>query len=254
MSTMKILVTGASSGIGRATAELLVKKGHHVLMAARRKDMLKAIAAETPQVVGEFSVGTLDVSDPKSVTKFVEKHGDWLKDLDVLVNNAGLALGRESLDKQSAEDVRTVIDTNVLGFFEVTRAILPFLVARKRGHLVNLGSIAAHAPYQGGAVYCATKAAVHVATEALRQDLAGTGVRVTTVAPGRVATDFSLVRFKGDERLAKKVYEGFRPLTAEDIAETIAWVIERPAHVNIQEVVVMPTDQPTSTTVVPLAP
>lgn len=250
---LKVLITGASSGIGQATAQQLVRKGHQVMIAARRVDKLKEIAANSPVVVGEFIVAELDVSKPESVKKFVATHKEWLEGVDVLVNNAGLALGRESLEKVASEEIHQMVETNVFGLLEVTRAVLPFMTKRKKGHVINLGSIAALRPYAGGTVYCATKAAVHAVTEALRQDLAGSGIRVSTIAPGRVAeTEFSSVRFKGDTEKAKKVYEGYRVVTASDVAETIAWVIERPANVNIQELVIMPTDQPTSTTVVPV--
>jgi NADP-dependent 3-hydroxy acid dehydrogenase YdfG len=211
------------------------------------------MAAETATVVGEFIVEELDIRNPDSIAQLVCKHQNWLKGLDVLVNNAGLALGRNSLQESAADELRTMVDTNILGLLEMTRATLPFMVARKKGHVVNLGSIAAITPYAGGTVYCATKAAVHAATLALRQDLAGTGVRVTTVAPGRVAeTEFSEVRYGGDKEKAKQVYQGYRVMTAQDVAETIAWIVERPAHVCVQEIVLMPTDQPNSTTVVPL--
>lgn len=250
---MKVLITGASSGIGQATALELVKKGHKVLIAARRADKLKEIASQSPSVVGEFLVGELDVSKPESIQKFIETHREWLQGVDVLINNAGLALGRDSLEKVSSAEIHEMIETNVFGLLEMTRVVLPFMVKKKSGHVINMGSIAALRPYAGGTVYCATKAAVHAATEALRQDLAGTGIRVSTVAPGRVAeTEFSVVRFKGDTEKAKKVYEGYRTVTSSDIAEAIAWVMERPAHINIQEVIIMPTDQPNATTVVPV--
>lgn len=253
MSAMKILITGASSGIGQATALQLVRKGHQVLIAARRVDKLKDTAAHSAAIVGEFIVAELDVTQPSSVERFVETHKDWLKSVDVLINNAGLALGRESLEDLPAEDIRRMVDTNVWGLLDVTRKILPFMKNRKSGHIVNLGSIAGRTAYPGGTVYCATKAAVHMITDALREDLAGQGIRVSTIAPGRVAeTEFSQIRFRGDHEKAKKVYEGYRLMTAQDVAETIAWVIERPAHVNVQELILMPTDQPNATTVVPV--
>jgi 3-hydroxy acid dehydrogenase/malonic semialdehyde reductase len=252
---MKILITGASSGIGQATALNLVRKGHQVMITARRRDKLQQIASETASVVGEFFVAELDVRKPESIQAFVEANREWLKSVDVLINNAGLAVGRESVEQIASQELRDMVDTNVLGLLEMTRLVLPFMIARRQGHIVNMGSIAAISPYAGGTVYCATKAAVHAVTEALRQDLAGTGVRVSTIAPGRVAeTEFSNVRLRGDATGAQKLYEGYRTVTADDVAETIAWVIERPAHVNIQEIVIMSTDQPTATTVVPVKP
>lgn len=254
MSSLRILITGASSGIGQATAVHLVQKGHQVLMTGRRAEKLKETAGAAPAVVGEFLVDTLDVSSQESVKAFVDKHASWLKKVDVLINNAGLALGRDSLDKVSATDLKQMIDTNVTGLLDMTRLVLPFMKARGTGHIVNMGSVAGPRPYAGGTVYCATKAAVHAATEALRMDLGGSGIRVTTIAPGRVSeTEFSEVRFRGDKAAAAKVYEGFESLTAHDVAETIAWVLERPAHVNIQEITLMSTDQVNSTTVVPRA-
>jgi NADP-dependent 3-hydroxy acid dehydrogenase YdfG len=251
MSAKRILITGASSGIGRAAALHLAQKGHHVLMAARRTDRLREIAESSPAIVGEFLVGELDVSSTESINKFFETHAKWLEGLDALVNNAGLALGREALQDYSLGDIETMIDTNVKGLLAMTHRALPLMIKRGKGDVVNLGSIAGRTPYAGGAVYCATKAAVHMITDALRIDVGGTGVRVSTVAPGRVETEFSLVRYKGNEEEAKKVYSALKPLSALDVAETIAWILERPAHVNIQEVVIMPTDQPTATTLAP---
>lgn len=249
----KILVTGASSGIGRATSLMLARKGHSVLMAARRVDRLREIASAEATIVGELLVAELDVSSSDSVDKFLTAQGAWLQDVDVLVNNAGLALGRESFQESALPDIEQVIQTNVMGLLRVSRKILPFMVARKSGHIVNLGSVAGRTAYPGGTVYCATKAAVHMMTEALRYDLGGTGVRVSTVAPGRVAeTEFSEIRFKGDKEKAAQVYQGFRTMTATDVAEAIAWIVERPAHVNIQEIVLMPTDQISATTMGPL--
>ena len=250
---MKILVTGASSGIGRATSLLLAQKGHQVLMAARRGDKLREIAAQSAAVVGEFLVGELDVRDLSSIDQFFATHGEWLRDVDVLVNNAGLALGRDPFQDSSNDDFEAMIETNVLGLLRVTRKILPLMIARKSGHIVNLGSVAGDTAYQSGTVYCASKAAVHMITDALRIDVGGTGVRVSTVSPGRVSeTEFSSVRFKGDQEKARLVYEGFRNLKASDVAESIAWILERPVHVNIQQLVILPTDQPTATTIAAL--
>lgn len=248
----KILITGASSGIGQATALHLAQKGHQVLMAARRIDRLKTLASESATVVGEFLIGELDLSQKASIDAFVKTHGAWLKDVDVLINNAGLALGREAFNDSKFEDIQQVINTNVTGLLELTRQVLGFMKARKSGHVINLGSVAGRTAYAGGSVYCATKAAIHMFTEALRYDLAGTPIRVTTIAPGRVSTEFSLVRYRGDNDKAKQVYEGFEALQPEDIAECIAWSIARPKHVNIQEMVIYPTEQPSATTVVPI--
>ena len=246
----KILVTGASSGIGRATAAALAKQGHSVMMAARRIERLQSAASELGSTV---QIAELDVRDPASIAAFTSTHAGWLKDLDVLVNNAGLALGREGVQESDPEDFATVIDTNVTGLLRVTRALLPNMIARKRGQIVNLGSVAARTPYAGGTVYCASKAAVHMITDSLRIDLGGTGIRVCTISPGRVAeTEFSEVRFRGDKDKASQVYEGYRIMTSADVANAIAWVIQQPEHVNVQELVILPTDQPSATALVPL--
>lgn len=250
---MKVLVTGASSGIGQATALLLARKGHEVLMCSRRKEKLEEIAASSPTVVGSFLVDELDVSSPASIDAFVERNKTWLQEVDALVNNAGLALGQEPMPRTEASDHRTMINTNVNGLLDLTHAIAPFMVERKKGHILNIGSVAGITPYKGGTAYCASKAAVHMITDCLRMDLGGTGVRVSTVAPGRVAeTAFSEVRYKGDKEKADSVYQGYRVLTASDVAKNIAWILEQPAHINIQELVILPTDQPSATTLEPL--
>jgi 3-hydroxy acid dehydrogenase / malonic semialdehyde reductase len=250
---MKILITGASSGIGRATALLLSQKGHEVFMVSRKKDVLENLARESASVIGSFVVDELDVTNQKSVKAFVERHQNWLQDVDVLINNAGLALGREPFQESSMEDVGAMIDTNVTGVLRLTREILPFMIRKKSGHIVNLGSVAGDTPYKGGTVYCATKAAVHMITDSLRMDLGGTGIRVSTISPGRVAeTNFSNIRFKGDTATAAKIYEGYRTLKASEVAESINWVLSQPEHVNIQELVILPTDQPSATSLDPL--
>jgi 3-hydroxy acid dehydrogenase/malonic semialdehyde reductase len=252
MSQKKILVTGASSGIGRAISLMMAQKGHSVLMASRRTDRLKEIASSTPTVVGELLFAELDVTSSASVEKFLNEHSDWLKGVDVLVNNAGLALGREPFQNCEIADVEKMIETNILGLLRVTRKILPFMLENKKGHIVNLGSVAGKEAYPSGTVYCATKAAVHMITDCLRIDLGGSGVRVSTVAPGRVAeTEFSLIRFKGDEKRAQANYEGYRVMTAEEIASIVAWIVEQPEHINIQQVLVLPADQPTASTLAP---
>jgi 3-hydroxy acid dehydrogenase / malonic semialdehyde reductase len=255
MPKKKILITGASSGIGRATALMLAQKGHDVMMAARRLDRLAHTAVMSPSITGSLSIGAIDLSDPDSIDKFCHQHGEWLSGLDVLINNAGLALGREPFQDSHLSEVQTMIDTNVSGLLRLTHRLLPIMIERERGHIVNLGSVAGREAYAGGTIYCATKAAVHMLSEALRHDLGGTNIRVSIIAPGRVAeTEFSEVRFRGDEKLAQSVYEGYRTMNARDIAETIAWVLDRPEHINIQEIVLMPTDQPSATTLKPYRP
>ncbi|NCN40389.1 SDR family NAD(P)-dependent oxidoreductase [bacterium] len=250
---MKILITGASSGIGKATALLLARKGHDVFMVARRKEKLEEIARTSSTVVGTLLVDELDVTNKIAIQNFCENHKDWLKGIDVLINNAGLALGQAAFPETTDEDHDTMIATNITGLLTLTRAILPLMKANKWGHVLNLGSVAGITPYKGGTTYCATKAAVHMITDCLRMDLGGTGIRVSTVAPGRVAeTEFSEVRYKGDMDKAKSVYEGYRTMTSNDVAENIAWIVEQPKHINIQELVILPTDQPSATTLDPL--
>ncbi len=248
-----ILITGASAGIGKATALHLAQKGHKVLVAARRLERLQTLATESATVVGEFVVGELDVSSKTSIDAFTLKHQSFLQDLDVLINNAGLALGRDKIQDSNFEDLQTMVTTNVTGLLELTRQLLPQMIKNKKGQIINLGSVAGITAYTGGAVYCASKAAIHMFTEALRHDLAGLPIRVSTVAPGRVESEFSLVRYRGDAEAAKGVYSTLDALQPEDIAETIAWVIERPAHVNVQELVIFPTEQVNVSTVVPLS-
>ncbi len=250
---MKILITGASSGIGKATAILLAQKGHEVFMTSRNRDSVEAVAKESPVVVGSYLADELDVKDFRSIQNFVMRNEAWLGEVDVLINNAGLALGRDAFQESKPEDTVSVIETNVLGLLNFTRAILPFMTAKKSGHILNLGSVAADTPYKGGTVYCASKAAVHMITDCLRMDLGGTGIRVSTISPGRVdETNFSNVRFKGDTETAKKIYEGYRTLKASEVAQSIDWIISQPEHINIQELVILPTDQPSATTLEPL--
>jgi NADP-dependent 3-hydroxy acid dehydrogenase YdfG len=236
--TRHVVVTGASSGIGAACARLFANQGDRVSLGARRTDRLKTVVANAFH-------HALDVTAPASVERFVAaaiaKHGP----IDVLVNNAGLARGVEKIAEGTGEAWREMIETNVLGLLEVTRRVLPHMLQHKRGHVVVIGSIAAYKSYAGGGVYCGSKRALQPICEAIRMETLGTGIRVTSVDPGMVETEFSLVRFRGDAERAGKVYEGTRSLTADDIAECVAFAVSRPAHVNLDTIVVMPTDQAT---------
>jgi NADP-dependent 3-hydroxy acid dehydrogenase YdfG len=185
----------------------------------------------------------LDVRDKVAIDELFRNHREELSQVDVLINSAGLAFGREPIQEGNPEEWDVVIDTNVKGLLYVTRAFLPQMIAKGGGHIVNMGSAAGHWAYPSGNIYSATKFAVRALTESLRMDLNGTGIRVSEVSPGMVETEFSDVRFKGDQQKAKSVYAGMTPLTATDVAETILWCVQRPAHVNIQEVVIFPTDQ-----------
>jgi NADP-dependent 3-hydroxy acid dehydrogenase YdfG len=234
------VITGASSGIGAATARAMAGDGYRVIVGARRQERLQALAKE----IGAEAI-PLDVTDPKSVAAFATA----VPGCDVLVNNAGGALGLDPLSDTDEEQWLWMYEANVLGTMRMTRALLPKLVDSGDGHLVAVTSIAAFEAYRGGAGYNAAKHAQRAMLRALRLELLGEPVRVTEVAPGMVETEFSLVRFGGDEEAAKRVYEGVEPLRAEDVAECIRWATAQPAHVNVDEIVVRPRDQATATEV-----
>jgi 3-hydroxy acid dehydrogenase/malonic semialdehyde reductase len=234
------LVTGASAGIGEACAVTLAQAGAQVVLVGRRRDRLEALAAKLPT---SSHVLELDVSSRGDVESALGALPAPFADVDILVNNAGLGLGLEPSHQASLDDWETMIDTNCKGLVYVTRMLLPGMVRRNRGHVVNLGSVAGTFPYQGGNVYGATKAFVHQFSRILKADLAGTRVRVTDVQPGMVQTDFSLVRFKGDAEKAGKVYAGLDALSPADIADIVLFCVTRPAHVNLNVVEVMPADQ-----------
>jgi NADP-dependent 3-hydroxy acid dehydrogenase YdfG len=237
MSRGTAVVTGASSGIGAATAKRLAAEGYQVVAAARRRDRLDALAAEVPSI----RPATLDVTDPESVGALAAD----LEDVAVLVNNAGGAIGVEPIEDADPADWQRMYDTNVLGVLRVTQALLPALERGTGGHVVVTGSIAGHLVYEGGGGYTAAKHGAAALVETLRLELNGRPVRVTEVAPGMVHTEeFSLVRLRGDQAAADRVYEGVdRPLTADDVADCIAYVVTRPAHVNIDLLVVKPIAQ-----------
>jgi 3-hydroxy acid dehydrogenase/malonic semialdehyde reductase len=238
---MIVFITGASAGFGAAMARTFVKNGHQVVLAARRKERLDALAAE----LGESALPiTMDVTDKASIEEALSMLPQSWRQIDVLVNNAGLALNTKPAHEVPLEDWDTMIDTNVKGLVTMTRALLPAMVERGSGLIINLGSVAGHYPYPGGNVYGATKAFVEQFTLNLRADLVGTGVRATNLAPGLCGgTEFSNVRMKGDDAAASKVYEGTQPLTAEDIAATAYWIATLPPHVNINLIEMMPTCQ-----------
>lgn len=238
---MIVFVTGATAGFGAATARLFARSGHQVIAAGRRQERLDALAQECGAAILPL---ILDVTDRAAVASVVERLPAAWRAVDVLVNNAGLALGLEPAPRADLNDWDTMIETNVRGLVAMTRALLPGMVERGRGHVINLGSVAAEFPYPGGNVYGATKAFVHQFSLNLRADLQGTGVRVTDIQPGLCGgTEFSNVRFKGDDGRAAQVYEGTEPLTAEDVADSIFWVATRPPHVNINSIQLMPVCQ-----------
>ncbi|MGH8126882.1 MAG: SDR family oxidoreductase [Gammaproteobacteria bacterium] len=234
------MVTGASAGFGRAIARQLVASGWRVIGTGRRRERLDELAAELGDV---FLPLAFDVRDRGAIDQAIASLTDDFAAIDVLVNNAGLALGLGPAQEASLEDWDTMVDTNIKGLLYMTRALLPGMVKRGRGHIVNIGSVAADNPYPGGNVYGATKAFVWQFSRNLRADLPGTGVRVTDIAPGLAETEFSLVRFKGDTEKAKAPYRNLEALTAEDIANATLWALEQPAHVNVNRIEIMPTAQ-----------
>lgn len=239
-----IVITGASSGFGAAAAHAFGAEKCRLLLGARRVDRLEEVAAQAREAGAPAAhVRALDVTKTSSVDEFatwVRAHTDKI---DVLINNAGGALGLDTVAQGKDEDWETMMQSNVLGVLRMTRAALPLMVTNPGSYILNIGSIAGHVAYEGGAAYCAAKAGELQITRALRLELSGTGVRVGTIDPGMAATEFSVVRFKGDDTRAKKVYEGVEPLTAEDIAETLVWVASRPPHVCIDELLIKCTDQ-----------
>jgi 3-hydroxy acid dehydrogenase / malonic semialdehyde reductase len=239
-----VLITGASSGFGAAAARAFAREGTKLLLGARRLHRLQTVAAEATRA-GSPAVHfrALDVSQTKSVDDFVAWTRTHSDRLDVLVNNAGGAKGLDHVAQARDEDLEFMMQTNVLGLLRVTRACLPLMVNNPGSTILNIGSIAGHVAYEGGAAYCGAKAAELRITQALRLELSGTGVRVGTIDPGLAETEFSLVRFKGDSERARKVYEGINPLTAEDIAEALLWAASRPPHVCIDEMIIKCTDQ-----------
>lgn len=244
------LITGASSGIGAACARKFAQAGAKLILAARRQERLEKLAHSLTQ---EFNADLhwleLDVRDRNSVEASLSQLPPQWSAIDILVNNAGLSRGLEKLHEGSVADWEEMIDTNIKGLLYVTRTLVPGMVSRQRGHVVNIGSIAGHQTYPGGNVYCATKAAVKALSEGLKQDLLGTPVRVSSVDPGLVETEFSQVRFHGDTERAQTVYQGLTPLTADDIADVVLFCVTRPAHVNVSDVVMVPTDQASTTLV-----
>jgi len=245
-----VFVTGASSGIGESTARAFAVGGAKILMCARRGERIeklaKALETEHKTAVHTFR---LDVRDQAAVDKAVAGLPEAWHAIDILVNNAGLSRGLDKLPGGLVGDWEEMIDTNVKGLLYVTRAVLPGMIERGRGHVINIGSIAGLEVYPGGAVYCASKFAVRALTKGLRLDLNGTPVRVSEVAPGMVETEFSIVRFHGDAERAAKVYQGLTPLGPDDIAEAVVWCASRPLHVNVSDVVIWPTVQASPTLV-----
>jgi NADP-dependent 3-hydroxy acid dehydrogenase YdfG len=238
------LITGATSGLGKAIALRLAKEGYDVIITGRRKDRLEELEREI-EIKYESKVYSLcfDVRVYNEVEKAITSLPEEWKEIDILVNNAGLAVGLDPIQQGVIDDWERMIDTNIKGLLYVTRVVSPGMVARKSGHIVNLGSIAGKGVYPNGAVYCATKHAVDALSQGMRMDMLPYGIRVTQVCPGAVNTEFSLVRFKGNQDRADLVYDGYDALTAENIADAVFYAVSQPPHVDIQDMLVMPTAQ-----------
>jgi len=239
-----VLITGATSGIGAATAHLLAKNGYRLIITGRRVDRLNTLS-ETLKSKYQTDIYPLcfDIRNQSATEEALIKIPEEFKKVDILINNAGLAVGLNKFQDGVVEDWERMIDTNLKGLLYISRIVAKGMVERRSGHIINISSIAGRETYPMGNVYCATKHAVESLTKAMRLDMLEFGIKVTSISPGAVNTEFSLVRFKGDQKRADSVYNGFLPLSAEDVAETILFVITRPAHVNIDDILIMPTAQ-----------
>lgn len=237
-----IFITGATSGIGKSTAELLAKQGNRIIICGRRAEVLEAVKSELSQYTEIFSL-TFDVRNLDEVEAAINSLPENWKDIDVLVNNAGNAHGLDPLSAAKTDDWDSMIDGNVKGLLYVSKMIIPTMKTKNLGHIINISSVAARQTYANGVVYCATKKAVDVISEGMRLELTEFGIRVTNIQPGAVETDFSMVRFKGDSEKAANVYAGYEPLKAEDIADAIAYCINAPKHVTISDMTIYPSAQ-----------
>jgi NADP-dependent 3-hydroxy acid dehydrogenase YdfG len=238
------LITGATSGFGKACAELFAQNGWNLILTGRRTDRLQSLEAE---LTAAYNVSvltlTFDVREKDQVNKALQNLPEPWQHVDVLINNAGLALGRERFDEADPSDWETMIDTNLKGLLYVTRAVLPYMVLRKKGHIINIGSVAAKDTYESGNVYCATKAAVDTISKSMRIDLLNKGLKVTAIHPGAAETEFSEIRFKGDKEKASAVYEGYKALTAQDVASVVYYTATLPEHICINDLVLTCTAQ-----------
>ncbi len=245
-----VFITGASSGIGASCAEQFARQGAKLLLAARRNERLNIFAEGLRKKYSvEIHTLQLDVRKREEVTSTLSALPESWKKTSVLVNNAGLASGLSTIQEGDMDDWEKMIDTNIKGLLYITRAVVQGMLERKEGHIINIGSIAGHQFYPKGNVYSATKAAVNALTNAMRLDLHGTGIRVSTIDPGLVETEFSIVRFHGDKERADQTYKGMTPLTPDEVADAVLYCATRPLHVNIQQIVIMPTDQASTTMV-----
>ena len=241
-----VFITGATSGIGKATATKAAAAGFDIIITGRRQERLNELAEQIRQQGVEVLPLHFDVRHPIEVKEAIHSLPEKWRNISVLVNNAGLAVGVNPIQDGILDDWERMIDTNIKGLLYITRAIAPLMIANQNGHIINLGSIAGKEVYPGGNVYCATKHAVDALSKAMRIDMLKHNIKVTNIAPGMVETEFSLVRYKGNEEAAKNVYQGLTPLTNEDIADIILFAITRPAHVCLNDIVIMPTAQASS--------
>lgn len=243
-----VLITGASAGFGEETARTFAKEGAQLVLVARREDKLRQLKQELVAQYGTVvHCVTLDVSNSEAAEKELNSLPLPFQSIDILINNAGLVRGMDKLWEITAKEWDEMIDTNIKGVLNVSRQILPKMIANKAGHIINVGSTSGHGTYPGGGVYCATKYALRALTDTLRMELVATPIRVSLISPGMAQTDFSKTRFYGDESKATEVYAGVQPLTAQDIAETIVFIASRPAHVNIADLIVYPKNQASAT-------
>ncbi|MFO8235374.1 MAG: SDR family NAD(P)-dependent oxidoreductase [Bacteroidales bacterium] len=241
------LITGATAGIGYSTALKLAEYGFNLLVTGRREERLKNLKTEIENYYGVKTHSLcFDVQDKNEVYNSIENLPDEWKNIDVLINNAGLAAGLNTVQEGDTEDWERMIDTNIKGLLYITRKVAPYMIEKEKGHIINVGSIAGKEVYKYGNVYCATKHAVDALTKGMRIDMLEKNIKVTQISPGMVETEFSLVRFKGDKEKAEKAYQGFTPLSGEDIAEIILFTITRPPHVNINDIVITATEQANS--------
>ncbi len=248
MEKRTALITGATSGIGEATARLLAAHGHRIIICGRRGDRLEILQQEFQQLTDVITL-QFDVRDKQAVYQAIDSLPAAWQHIDILINNAGNAHGLSPIQDGDEEDWEAMLDINIKGLLYTTKKVVQGMVTRQAGHIVNIGSIAGKEVYQGGNVYCASKFAVDALNKGMLLDLNAYGIKVTAINPGLVATEFSMVRFKGDAERAKKVYEGMQPLKPEDIADIIYFVVTRPAHVNLSDITVLPTAQASATTV-----
>ena len=245
------LITGATSGIGRACAEKFAENNHDIIITGRRAGRLENIAAELGEKYGvRVYPAAFDIRKREEIDRFIKDLPPEWKNIKILVNNAGLAAGLDPIQEGNIDDWEQMIDTNIKGLLYITRAVAPMMVERREGHIINIGSIAGREVYASGNVYCATKHAVDALSKGMRIDLVPYGIKVTQIAPGLVETEFSIVRLKGDTEKAKKVYDGLEPLTGKDIAEVVYYSTTLPKHVNINDLLIMPTAQANATTVI----